>query len=193
MNPFDIDRKRSRLQLKRRQTYKTRRNVKKFVNTNTNLEQSIRLASYNVNGTSLTKIHELSKWLEHCNIQVAFLSEIKKCAGTHFDRLKIDGYAHYEDLRQEKQGGVAVYLANNIKESAEKWDGLVSQDQRDLNSERIWIKLNLTQKLAVCGVYMRCSAGFSSEAHLKNDNLLQMIRWECDHLRREGDSLDGRL
>ena len=186
MNPFDANRNKSRLLLKRKQHYTTKRKVKKFINDKQNSKHSIRIASYNVNGTSLTKLHELSEWLEHNNIQVAFLSEVKKRAGTHFDRLKIDGYAHYEDLRQEEQGGVAVYLSNNIKASVKKWEGLAAQDQSELNSERIWIQLNHTSKLAICGIYMRCSTGFSSEAHSKNESLLQLIRWEADHLRREG-------
>ena len=62
------------------------------------------------------------------DVDIMFLSELKRRAGFHYDNHNIEGYSVYEDLREEDQGGVAVYVENGLKHSMRKWEGLAGVD-----------------------------------------------------------------
>ena len=72
MNPFDKTKRNLRMLHHRNNRYKTKKKVKNFIQAKCDQKGSIKLAAYNVNGTSHTKVLELDEWLNENQIQVAF-------------------------------------------------------------------------------------------------------------------------
>ena len=78
-----------------------------------------------------------------------------------------------------------VYVADELANMAKKWQGLAGPEHQWMDAERLWVCVDASQRVAFCGIYLRCSSGLHMIAHDRNSQLLQTLRWEADHLRRE--------
>ena len=185
MRPFAARRGWSRMMRYRRQ----RKNIGKTsrLERNDDVEsQCLSVVSFNVNGVTLSKLDELAEWFKKESVDLGSVSEVKKRAGTQQEDLDVEGFKRFEGLREEDQGGVMVYVADEWAPITKNWNGLAGPDQKWMNSERLWIRVEGSQRIALCGIYLRCSNGFHTVAHEKNSEMLHVLRWEADYLRQEG-------
>ena len=150
--------------------------------------QTLNIMSLNCNGLA-GKMDELADFMELKELDVIFLSEVKLRSGSRFTRFGVEGFKDYAELRLEDQGGMVAYVSSRIGKYATKWDGLEHGQQEWMSSERLWIKVDAVQKVAVCGIYLRCNPGIFSEANEKNEELLNHIHTEANFLRQQGFSI----
>ena len=115
-------------------------------------------------------------------------SEAKKQQGDLLSDNNIKDYTVYEYLRPDMQeGGMVVYIKDDLTVIVETWDGLGDPQEQWMDSERLWLIIKTeSESMAVCSSYLRCQNYKKPELYNDNKKLTNKIEEEAAYLRNTG-------
>ena len=147
----------------------------------------LRVGSQNVDGMSEAKLLDLHMFLESQKLDIFVLSELKKQEGELLTRFDIPGYSLKEFLRSDSQsGGLAAYVREGQSCKIEIGRTPRETDTEWMDSERLWISVSGSKKVAICTTYLRCEQPVNSIYYKNNQLLLNKIKEESSIFRQKG-------
>ena len=160
-------------------------------NNDSLLKQNITLAYQNVNGMSIERKEEIEEFMEDNKVDIMCCAEVKKQQGDLLSNHNINGYYLSEELRPDMQeGGLSVYIKEDLNITTEPWEGLVTPDDDWMRSERNWLILKSeVESFAICSVYLRCLNFTRPEHYERNSELMDKISEESRYLRTMGSAV----